>query len=121
MWKVQETVVEKIVVRASVNRQHFFQAHPAPVYSLVFHPNVDKCMITASRTIKVWNYAASQQLLSIPSHAHHATCIEIWAALKSVSATLFVGNLEGLIVIWSLELTPKSDQVSLSIMSCSPT
>ena len=69
-------------------------------------PSFEKCLITASRTVKLWNFVAKEDILSVPVYAHHATSVDIWSAPQSVSATLVVGNVEGVIITWSLEITP---------------
>ena len=106
IWRVRENVVQQTVEKASVQLHNFFDAHPSPIHSLVFHPSFEKCLITASRTVKLWNFVSKEQILSVPVYAHHATSVDIWSAPQSVSATLVVGNVEGVIITWSLEITP---------------
>lgn len=137
-----------------VRAQHFieqevcFTAHPAPVHALAFHPSMDSCIISASRTVKVWLFAGgagennpqracaatshskssesrknsqtgqgkqnsksksvksdAQLVVSMPADAYHATCVEIWASPRSELATVVVGNLDGGVIIWSLEIS----------------
>jgi hypothetical protein len=63
--------------------------------------------------VKLWNFVAKREILSVPVYAHHATSVDIWSTPKSVSATLVVGNVEGVILTWSLEITPIGGQVRL--------
>jgi WD40 repeat protein len=115
IWTVRDTVIEGTVERAEVKLHSSFEAHPAPIHSLAFHPNFEGCIITASCTVKLWNYVAKessyQKVLSLPACAKCATCVDIWAVEKSVSATLVVGNCAGVILTWSLEITPLGTSV----------
>jgi len=111
IWMVRENVVQQTVERASVQLHDSFAAHHAPIHSLAFHPGSEKLLITASRTVKLWNFVAKQEILSVPVYAHHATSVDIWSTPKSVSATLVVGNVKGVILTWSLEITPIAQQV----------
>jgi len=58
-----------------------------------------------------------QELLSLPSYAHSATSVDVWAAVRAVSATLVVGNTAGHIITWSLEVTPTASQVFFEVSS----
>ena len=53
IWHVREHVLKMTVEKASITQESSFKAHVAPIHALAFHPNVETCLVTTSRTVKV--------------------------------------------------------------------
>lgn len=62
IWQVREHVVQSSVEKATMSQHSAFKAHAAPIHALAFHPSVDSCLVTASRTIKVGGMACHNHL-----------------------------------------------------------